>query len=358
MKFTMNTAKMNSILSRLSKGVGSSKILPITEYLKMELVEGDLTIVATDSANFIEYFEKGIEGQDGTAIVQADKLIKLVSKTTKQQVSFELKDTHLEVKGNGVYKVELFETSEYPTYEFEHTIAGTTIKSATLKKVFGINKSAIATDLLMPCFTGYNLGDTAITTDGVKMCLNETSILGDKRALIPQKLAELLHVISSEDVYIQKDGNKLLFSAESITVFGTELDGLAEYPDISAVTELVYENNATVNRQQLLDALDRLSLFVDNTTNFGVRFKFAEDKLYIEDLKQKSVEEVDYKSKQATEQDVTMIFNLDYAVDLLGALGKDDAVLYFSQELPLKIKEDEVTIILSTMSPESEASVA
>lgn len=352
MKFTMTTAKINSIFSRLAKGVGTSKILPITEYLKIELVGGELTIVATDSANFIKYSEKGIEGEDGTAIVQADKLIKLVSKTTKPQVTLELKDTHLEVKGNGVYKVELFETSEYPTYEFNADIKGVTVKSATLKKVFAINKSAIATDMLMPCFTGYNLGTTSITTDGVKMCINDTSIFGENRALIPQKLADLLQVITSEEVHIQKEGNKILFTAENVTIFGTELDGLDEYPDISVVTELEYTNVATVKRQQLIDAIDRLSLFVDNTTNYGVRFKFEADFLYIEDLKQKSTEKVEYINNKQEEPGVNLTFNLDYTADILSALGKDDAVMYYSPELPLKLTEDDVTLILSSMSPE------
>ena len=140
MKFTVNTAKMNSILSKLSKGVGNSKILPITEYLKLELVDGVLTIIATDASNFITYVEKEVEGENGTAIVKADKLIKLVAKTTKQQVSFELKDTFLEVKGNGTYKVELFETNEYPKYQFNEDIKGIAVKTPILKKAFDINK--------------------------------------------------------------------------------------------------------------------------------------------------------------------------------------------------------------------------
>lgn len=352
MKFTVNTAKMNSILSKLSKGVGNSKILPITEYLKLELVDGVLTIIATDASNFITYVEKEVEGENGTAIVKADKLIKLVAKTTKQQVSFELKDTFLEVKGNGTYKVELFETNEYPEYQFNEDIKGIAVKTPILKKAFDINKSAIATEMLMPCLTGYNLGSDVITTDGVKMCLNDTSILGEQRALIPKKLADLLQVINAEEVYIQKEGNKLLFTSENITIFGTELDGIEEYPDISVVTTLQFPNYSIVKRQQLLDALDRLSLFVDNTTNYGVRFTFNDDALYVEDLKQKSTEKIEYVEKSQEEQNVELIFNLGYVTDLTSALTKENAEIYYSQELPLKFKEENVTLVLSTMSPE------
>lgn len=345
----MNTAKMNSILGRISKGVGNSKILPITEYLKIELKDKVLTITATDSANFIEHVEHDIEGENGVAIVKADKLIKLVAKTTEKEVSFELKDTFLQVKGNGTYKVEIFDTDEYPSYEFNTDVKGVAVKTATLKKVFNTNKSAIATDMLMPCLTGYNLGDTAITTDGSKMCLNEVSIFPEERALIPQKLADLISVLNTEEVYVQKDGNKLLFSTEGTTIFGTELDGIENYPDVSPVTNIPFQNHAVIKRQQLLDALDRLSLFVDNDTSYAVWIEFLEDALYVSDYKKKSTEKIDYIDKAQNEKDIRMTFNLVYLKDLVSALNKDNAEIYYSEGLPLKLKEDNVTLILSSM---------
>jgi DNA polymerase III subunit beta len=352
MKFKMNTAKMNSILARLAKGVGSSKILPITEYLKLELKDGVLTMVATDSSNFIEYSESGIEGEDGIAIVKADKLIKLVSKTTKQEVSFELKSDHLEVKGNGTYKVELFETNEYPTYEFNENAPMVTVKTEVLKKVFSVNEAAIATDMLMPCLTGYNIGDNAVTTDGVKMCFNEVTIFTNQRALIPQKLADLLSVLNTEDVEIRKDGNKLLFKAGNVTIFGTELDGIEEYPDISPILSIPYSNYAVIRRQSLIDTLERVSLFLDSTSNNGVKLTFKSDGLYVTDLKDKTCEVIEYISNTQEEQDVELVFNLKYLKDLLEALSKESAEVFYGTDLPIKLKEDTVTLLLSTMSTE------
>lgn len=352
MKFTIGTAKMNSILGKLSKGVGNSKILPITEYIKFELVEGTLTMVATNSANFITYTEKEVEGEDGIAIVKADMLIKLVARTSKPEIHFELKDTHLEVKGNGTYKLELFETNEYPEYEFDTTSKGITVKTALLKRAFEINKSAIATEMLMPCLTGYNIGNDVITTDGVKMCLNDTTIFQDVRTLIPQGLADLLTVLSDEEVTIQKDGNKLLFTTSNITVFGTELDGIEEYPDISVVTDIHFPNYGIVSRQQLIDTLDRLSLFIDNSTNYGVKMTFKQDGLYVEDLKKKSTEKIEYVERSQEQQDVELIFNINYLDDLVSALGKENLTVYYGEELPIKLVEENVTLVLSTMSQE------
>lgn len=349
----MNTAKLNSILGRLSKGVGNSRILPITEYMKLQLTSGLLEIVATNSANFITYTEKGVEGEDGIAIVKADKLVKLASKTSKKQIVLELKETHLEFKGNGTYKIELFETNEYPTFEFNQEIKGAAVKTSVLRKAFAVNKSAIATEMLMPCLTGYNVGANVVTTDGVKMALNETSIFAsEQRALIPQGLADLLANLSDEEVFVQKEGNKLLFSTEHYQVFGTELEGMDEYPDISGITGLEFANYSIVDKQPLQDALDRLTLFADQSTNYGVRLTFKAEGLLVEDLKRNSQETLEYVEKSQTEESVELIFNLNYLSDILGALTKGQVKVFYANDYPLKLQEENVILVLSTMTPE------
>lgn len=351
MKFKISTAKMNTILGKLGKGVGNSKILPITEYLRLELVDGNLRMTATDSSNFIDQMVDGVEGENGIAVVKADRLIKLVSKTTKPEVEFELTETHLEVRGNGVYKVELFETNEYPEYKFNEESQGVAVKTEELKKLFATNKSAIASEMLLPCLTGYKIGSEAVTTDGVKMCLNSTAILPNGEILVPQKLADLLQVITADEVYIQVDGNNLLFTADRTIIFGPQLDGIEEFPDISGVMGIPYEQSAVVTRSSLVEALDRVSLFIDNTTNYGVKFTFKEDGLHVNDLKDKTVEAVAYVQKSLTEE-TELMFNINYLNDLLGASGAENVTLHFGAELPLKIQEEAAILILSTMSPE------
>lgn len=350
MKFTISTAKMNSILSRISKGVGNSKVLPITEYIKINLSNKILTVVATNSVNFITHIEREVNGADGEVIVKADKLIKLIAKTTKPEVSFAVVDGHLEVKGNGTYKVELFETNEYPSYTFDDNTKEVTVDVATLKKVLATNKSSIATEMLMPCLTGYNVGATAVTTDGVKMCINATSLMNDN-ALISQSLAELLNNLSGEKVRIQKDGPKLRFSTDNLVIFGTELDGIEEYPDIAFILDIGYDNYCVVAKQQLSDALDRLSLFVDAFTNNGVKLSFTDSGVTVQDLKNSSVEKLDFVEKSHTE-DTEVTVNIHYLSDLLDAVAGERVMIYYGEGLPVKIVEGNVTQFVSQMEAE------
>lgn len=350
MKFTINTAKVNAILSAVAKGVGKKYTLPITEYLQIKLTDGILQVTATDMTNFITYVDNEVEGENGEAIVKADTLIKLVSKTTKEKMTFTVKDGHLEVKGNGNYKIELLEEGEFPTYDFNEDAEKFDIEVSILKRMFQVNKSAIATELIMPCLTGYNVGAMSITTDGIKMCINDVEIAGENM-LITQTLADLLSTLTAEKVTIQKDENKILFTTHNIIIFGTELDGLDEYPDISSLLELEYVENATVSKSALLSAIDRLSLFVNSLDNDGVRLNFTAEHLVIEDLKQNSQEIIEYADKNI-QQDIELIVNIDLFRDILAPLQDVTVKIEIGEELPIKIAEDKVTQILSTMEAE------
>lgn len=352
MKFSINTARLNSALSKIHKGVGGSNIMPITEYLNIKLFDNVLSITATDLNNFITFTAKDVEGEEGEVNVKADALIKLVAKTTKSDMTFNSTETHLEVKGNGNYKIPLLAES-FPTYEFNHDSEQIEISTANLKKALKVNSGSIAREMIMPCLTGYNIGETVITTDGIKMCINQTDeFLKDSRVLISQKLADLLHTLVDEKVIVQQDGNKLLFTTEQLVIFGSQLDGIEEYPDITGITELTYLGSCKVSKQDLLFALDRLSIFVDPFDNNGVSILFGDESLVISDLKGNSTEEVAMIQNDVLGLETKIAVNLQYFKDLLSVLTEPEVVLEFGNDLPLKIVEGEVVQILSIMSTE------
>lgn len=350
MKFKIDTAKMSYILSKAARGVGKKYTLPITECLFISLYDGELLVRSTNGVNFVSVFEYGVEGESGECIVKADQLIKLIEKTTKKELSFSLKDSYLEVKGNGVYKVQTI-NEQFPVYEFDTNTKAVEINTDVLKRVFRVNESAIAKELIVPHLTGYNVGSSCITTDGIKMCINNTKI-SEEPVLITQTLADLISsTITSEKVDIQKEGNKLLINADNIIIFGTELDGIDQYPDITGILEYKYVNKATVSKSELLSVLDRLSLFVDQFDNNGARIKFGSETIEIEDLKVNIQETVDYTNKTQESPDVKVLLNVGFLKDVLSAVSGETVTIQYDPQLPvIKIEEDPVTLMLGTMN--------
>ena len=173
MKFKIETAKLNQILAKVSKGVGNGKLLPVTQYLRVVLKDRTLSITATNLNNYITGKVFNVSGDNGELLVEADKLIRLANKTTVEFMEFIAEDKTINVKGNGKYKIPYID-GDFPKYEFDDTISGNTISNLVLQEMFKVNKSAIAITMEMPCLTGYNVGKMCITTDGIRMCLNNT----------------------------------------------------------------------------------------------------------------------------------------------------------------------------------------
>jgi len=361
MKFIIPTVKLNAMLSKVSKGVGNSKIMPITEYVEMILdEEGELFITATDLANFITVKAK-LDGdqEPGKAVVKADVLSKLVAKTTVPKMTFKFNDKEGKVKGNGTYTLALFDGEEFPDYEFLGVEADkVTMDTSTLKKIFVVNKSAIANEVFMPCLTGYNVGTKAITTDGIKMCINSSPVFegttfASKPVLLTQTLADLLQGLVDDRVVIERDGNKILFTTNDQTIFGTELDGIDDYPDVTPILGMEYANMAVLPRQPLLDSIDRLSLFVDKFDNNGIKLNFSEGDLTVQELKGNSVEVIHLEQHVKGEEVGEITVNINYLKDLLSVLSADTVHVQYGEELPLLFTEAAISLVLSPMTDES-----
>lgn len=354
MEFKIDTARLVAMLDDVQKGVGNSKIIPITEYLQFKLEGEKLSVTSTDSTNFITREANGISGEDGELIIHADSIIRLAERTTVKEMTFADKGDHVEVKGNGVYKVGKMD-EEYPSYEFDESGEKFEVDVDALKETFRVNEPSVAKDMLTPVLSGYKVGDMTITTDGIKMAINKTSLVEGIEFLLTQKMVDLISVIKDKTATIQKDGSKILIKSDGVTIFGNELEGIEDYPDITPLLELEHEGNVLVNKKNLISSLDRLIIFSDPFDNNGVTMHFKEDVLELSDLKRNSVETIEYTEvKKAPDAPVDVTVNIQYLKDLLSVIRGDDVSIFYAQELPIKIEENSVTQILSTMDLDEE----
>lgn len=348
MKFKIDTVKLVALLDTVQKGVGNSKIMPITEYIHFVLKGKKLHVTATDLTNFITYTADGVEGKAGEVIIHASSIIKLANKTTKKEMEFTVKEDHVQVKGNGTYKVALLDET-YPTFEFNKKKKAVEVNVEDLKRAFTVNEQSISKEMLTPVLSGYNVGSKVITTDGIKMCINKAELLKENM-LVTQNMAHLVSALNDKTVKIQKDNAKILFTTDNITIFGNELEGIEDYPDITPLLDIEHDGNVIIDKKQLMSALDRLMIFSDPFENNGVTMIFKDKALEVSDLRRNSVETLEYikvNSKPKVIVDISV--NIQYLKDLLSVLYETEVNLFYGEGLPLKIEENNVTEILSTM---------
>lgn len=351
MKFQIETIELNKLLNIVKKGVPSRSAKLVAEYLRVRIIGNQLLITATNLVNYITV-KTTTHGTEGEVIVRAKTLIELASKTTKDVMKFEKKDTYLEIKGNGTYKVELLENEEYPLIAFDQESLQLEVNVNKLKEIFSTGKSAIASELIMPCLTGFNVGEKAITTDGIKMCImNKDS--NAFSTLFTQGFADLVMNITEETAIMLQDKNKIGIYTDSIAVEGVELDGISDYPDITPLTQIEYPYHAIIPVSSTIKALDRLSLFVNEIDNNGVVLTFNEDTLSMKDTKAKSIEGINFKEGSMTsDESIQVGVNLFYLKDLLSAVKSDYVKVSYSADLPLQIVDGDTVFILGLLDIE------
>lgn len=352
MKFKVKTKDLSTLLKVVQKGVGDSKIMPITEYLHFMLNEGKLKVTATDLNNFISYEMDEVVGDDGELIIHASSIIQLAGRTTKENMEFEVKEDHVQVKGNGTYKIELVQDEEFPTYEFEKEENPTVIDSTEFKRILKVNEQSISKEMLTPVLSGYNVGEKVITTDGIKMCITDKSIIEDDSILLTQDFAELINVLTGE-FELHKTKDKILVKTDNVEIFGGQLEGIEDYPDITPILDIEHDGIAKVNKNEILAVLDRLLIFSDPFDNNGVELAFGKSELKISDIKGKNEEKLQYsQGEQVSEDEITVPVNIQYLKDLLEVITEKEVEIHYGEGIPLKIIDKNVTEILSIMDLE------
>ena len=147
-----------------------------------------------------------------------------------------------------------------------------------------------------------------------------------------------------------KEDNKLMFSTESITVLGKELEGKDIYP-VAAVENLAkstYDNLVVVNKQDLLNVLDRMALFVADYDKNGVYLHFTDKGLEVRSQKSNAVELLEIKSETSVVE-FNCLADIEMLQSQVGAIIGDIVNIYYGQSTSIKIKEGNTTMILSLM---------
>lgn len=355
MNFSVKTMTLQQLISKVIKGAGFNKIVPLTEYFFITVNGSQLTVQSTDATNFVTGRVGIVSGENGSVIVKAEQLSKLVSRTTKDTLHFSVKDSYLEVKGNGTYKVQIITDQPYLEFDFnkdDETYERFSIEGSTLKKCINVNSGALAKEMLIPFFTGYNVGKYVITSDGIKLCVTELTKSHIQNTLFTKEFASLVNIFPDELLKVEKEKNRIRISNSDLEIFGVEMDGVESYPDVLPLIESEMDGNVSVSKFDLTAVLERMILFTDAFNNNTVSLSFG-NTLVITDVLGNSTEDVhiNWESKQLSG---TLHVNLSLLIDLINSVTSEKINLLFTEGSPLKIMSDNTIQFLSLVDYQKE----
>ena len=299
----LSTRMLQEMVAKAVKGCSNNKMLPMTSIMAIQLSDGKLTLITTDMTNYL-YVSNDVGTDDKFYVtVRADIMAKFIASLTTENVTFEVTDKYLEVKGNGEYKIELElddggKMVEFPTFEPCGKSIGK-VSMANIHTILNTLKPALSKDTVTPCYTNYFVGDSVIATD-----LNTVNMLGvklfeksKKPLFISTELMDLIGLCTEDTIEVQNKDDVFDVISDHVQIHSTLFEYTSQYQtdDINGVIEFDYDSSCSVNRNALLQTLDRIMLFIDDEFADGMaNLIFDKDGLTVESTLSNGSETINY----------------------------------------------------------------
>lgn len=362
MRVTLKTSALQQMVTKALKGASCNKLILITSLMEIKAEKGVLTLTTTNGASYLKVSEKGVGDTDFCVVVEVGVFGKLVAKTTSETITLELKETSLIFTGNGTYNIELpldenGSLIKYPQYKFDMSDDVYEAKLTTIKNILTVNKPSIAKTMEVPQLTGYFLGESVYSTDSYLVCANKVKFLNKDHEplLIHSDLMDLLEVIDTEDIKVYFDKDKLLFVTPNVTLYGTQLSGIEDYP-VDALESFVkeeFESSCVLPKTALLNVLDRMSLFVTPYDKNGVYLKFTKEGVLISSRKQSGTELIKYQSSENF-KDYAIYVDIEMLRSQVNVQPDETVRLHYGSNTAIKLTNGNVTQIIALLEDENE----
>lgn len=354
MKLTINTNQLQNLVTKAIKGASESKLLPMTSLMSIDYDgNGTLSLTTTDMTNYLTVSAIDIctSGEELHVVVLADNFAKLVSKMTSESIDIDFfEETFTLSGGKSNYKLELpldvdgsLIKMQAPEVKGE---SKQTIKLTSIKNILNTAKASLATSFSIPCYTAYYIGDEVLSTDTHKICCIKEKLL-DKPALIRADTMDLLDIAESDLTCVISDNAIKFETSDGTFSLSTKVfDGLEVY-SINAINNLVdldFESECVLYKNDLLQALDRLALFVDKNDRNVINMTFHKDKLVLTNKAQAGVEEIDYASTTKA-KDFECVIDIELLISQVKATADERFTLYYGLDNCIKIVNDAKDII-------------
>ncbi len=337
MEFTVSKADLITELS-LSQGVVEKKTtIPILSNVLLEAAGDRVTLTATDLELGIRCSCPARVKKEGSGTVPARKLLDYTRLLPEGDINMKFLENHWANITSGRSKTRIAGMSresfpelpqmpepaaEIPVKALASMIARTAFAISMEESRFTLNGALL---LIRP------EGMTMVATDGHRLAFvqsgggDATTAEKPFRALIPKKaMAELVKLADQAPddakATFAGDDNHLFFQIGHRLLLTRKLTG--NFPDYERVLPKEYSLTATLQKEDIRSAIDRVSQFADERSRaIRVQFTNGEVKVFASSMEMGESEESVPAEYQGP--DLEIGFNAQYLLDFLRAIPQD-----------------------------------
>lgn len=341
MKFIVSSSALLKQLQHISGVISSNSVLPILEDFLFEIEKNKLSVIATDLETVMRV-QLDIEAREnGKVCIPAKILIDSLKNLPDQPLSFNIEDNAaIEITSDsGKYKVQGESANNFPKEPAADDT--TSFKMTASALVTAINKTIFATsnDDLRPAMTGVFLeldkkGLQFVATDAHRLvrykrkdvkCPENTSFI------VPRKPLNLLKgalTANDDEIVLNYNSNHLFVKHNNTQMSCRLIDG--RFPDYKVVIPSDNPYRLTVNRSDFQNALKRVSVFSNKSTNqVALNISGSELQLMAQDA-DFNFEGSERMKCQYNGEDMMIAFNARFLIEMLGATDSEEVNIELS----------------------------
>lgn len=366
MKFAVSSTALLSHLQAVSRVINSKNTMAILDHFLFQIEDSTLKITASDlETTMITTVDiVDVEGS-GTVAVAAKLLLDTLREFSEQPLTFEIDNDNLAMviySENGQYNFIGQNGNEYPQLPVIHDSAKSVqIPVSGLYDAIQSTFFATGDDDLRPVMMGIYFDFspeqmTVVSTDAHKLVRFQHHEVHSEDAysfILAKKAANMLRAIlpkESGDVLIRFDEKNICFIFSTYTLYARQIEG--RYPNYNAVIPKENPYKLTVDRQVLLNAAKRVSVFSNQGTSL-IKLQIEPDKVVI------SAQDIDFSISaeetipcQYEGEPMAIGFKSSFLIDIISNLNTESVIIELSDPshagifIPFEQAENENVLML------------
>ena len=366
MRFNVHGKTLQQQISAVSKVINAKNALSILDNFLLEVKEDALYVTGSDQETVMTArMDITNQDNDGKIAINAKRLMEVVKEVSNFPLTFVIDEANgnvdLQFPG-GHFQFMGVDAAEYPqNFDTDDLSVEMIIPAEVVQKGLDYTLFAISTETIRPMMTGvywdFHENDiTFVGSDTHKLVRYVNSSFHPNRTtsfILPGKPSGILRSLigkETDNVKIRKDDKSAIFSFGDFRLGCRFVKG--NYPNYNRVIPTDNPNELTVDRQVLLSAMRRVSLFASKASSL-VKMTMNGDSTVLQ------AQDLDYSTK-ADERitcsyegnPLSIGFNSVYMVEVLNNLPGDTIIVKLSDPgrpglfMPFEQKENEDIVML------------
>ncbi len=368
MRFTIERNEFLKGLTIASRAIGSKSTNPALLCFKLDVTEKGLEITGSNSDIAIWTLIEPVKGDKeilrdlipGAVLINAFTLIEFTRKGEGDEITIEVIDNTARISvGKLSVNLVCMDGDEYPNISFAQNATPFSLPCSDLIQLVDQTSFAALTKDTRPILTSVNLRAengtlTATATDSARLSRKFVNVDGDLRfnVNVPAKtMSDVTKLLDpGSEVEVSASTDKITFSFAN-TIVSSRLIG-ENYPVSSSIIPTSFNYFLEVNSQQLLSAIDRVSILSQNAVPV-VKLSMSEEAVEVSTANQQTGFGSEKLSTFTFNGDsIEIAFNATFVADAVKALGCEDVQISFIGEMkPFVIKNPKDDSVVELITP-------